>query len=1600
MYRLTVRFKDFNKIAYFRPPKLTIMKKLFLLIFIFFPIIGFAQLEAAWWFFGTNASVDFNSGAPLAAPAGSLSTDEGCSSISDSCGVLQMYSDGTTIWNRNGVPMPNGTGLSGNSSSAQSAIIIPDLGSTSRYFVVTIGGFTGLRYSIVDMTLNAGLGDVLPGRRDILIQQNTQEKVTAALSDNGNFYWIVTFEDGVYSSYPAAGGIILPSRGVNSIVPGTNGLSDARGYIRLSPNATKISNTSIGNPGTAWLADFNNVTGIVSNPIALTTPGTRNRFYGTEFSPNSQLVYLNANSNDTGNGCGATNTREILQYNINSGGGWNSSPVVLAATGANSGRGALQLGIDGKIYHARVCQNWLGVIRDPDVVGVGAAYTDDGIALNNNSREGLPPFITSFFEPSFSSYVAGSASGGSINQVDFCDQTPVQFEASTTDFCPTSTVTWNFGDGSPISTLMNPIHTFPGPGVYNVTLIVRNGGFRFTATSDITIYSNPIYNIVADVFLCDSDGDGIESRDLDVVETPQVLDMQTNPNYVVAYFLTQNQADNNVGAIALPYDFPLGTTTVYTRITNDENAISRLCFDTGSFDVIVASGAGASRPADLTNCDNDNNGFSTFDLTSTETEVLNGLPASAFTISYYNTAAEAGTGTNPITNPTTYTNVTVTTQRVFIRLQDNSPSGCTSTTEVDLFVWDTPIANPIMDTTICDVANDSSEIILLTDFDNEVLAAQTNPDYVITYHLNQADADAGANDQASPFDLTATTTFFARIDNLNNEPCFDTFSFTVSLDTQPVANPVATYRLCDDPSNDNSEVFDLVSRTPEILLTQNPADFTIEYFTSQADADLGSVGGATPVNNLYNSAGQIMYARIENTANTNCYDTTSFDIIVDDLPVATAPADLLICDDASNDGTEDITLTQFDADVLNGPTTPTFVVSYHLNQADADADAPGLTSPFTITTGTTTIVARIDNTVNPTCFDTTPITIILNEQAVANNVAEYRICDDASNDGLEDFDLSTQDSQVLGTQNAANFSIEYFTSQADADLGSVGGATPLPTLYNSGTATVFVRIQTNANTNCYDTAVVDLFVDPLPLAGTPADIIVCDDPSNDGTEDVNLSQFDSAILNGQTNPNFNVSYHASQADADANASPLSSPYAVNSTTPNLFARIDNAANDSCYTTTTFRFVISPTPTANPVMDRITCDDPGNDGSEVFDLRMANSEVLNGQTAGDYTITYHTTSNGAMTGMGTDQIMNDTAYASSTSTPETIFVRIEAISNPICFDTTSFTLTVSEQPTAGTATDVVGCDDISNDGFEEFDFSSQDAAIYNGQNTTDFNVTYHSSLTDADNDTNALSFPYTNTSRSQTIYARIENASNQDCYDVSTFRIEVFARPVIANQGPYTICAGVPETIDAGPGFSSYLWSTGETTQTIDVASGGDYTVRVTNSDGCDSTATVSVVASDVAVIERIDVGQFEVNTNTLTAIVTGSGDYEFSLDDFVYQDSQRFNNLYPGFYTIYVRDKNGCGTVSMDAVIIGGPPYFTPNQDGYHDTWQVIAVEMIPDASIYIFDRYGKLLKQVSATGQGWDGTYNGAPMPSSDYWYLVELADGRSFRGHFALKR
>jgi gliding motility-associated-like protein len=1768
------------------------MKKLILLVFFLLPFVGMGQGEAAWWFFGEFATADFNNGAPQSNILGSLDTDEGCSSISDACGNLQFYSDGTTVWNRTGAVMLNGTGLLGNSSAAQSAIIVPDLISTNNYYIFTVDtGSQGVNYSVVDMTLDNGRGGIISNRKNRPVRRgNVHEKISAVIHADNRSYWVMTYDDGSYQAFRVGGGAVNPTP-VQSLI--SSNLSDSRGTIKFNPEGSMLVNTSVGDG--AVVADFDNSTGVVTNQLSLglNNSTSADSFYGAEFSPDSSLLYTDMNSGSGGNFCSTTQTRAIFQYNIRASNG-NNNPRIITSSSGETIRGALQLGIDQKIYVARACAQSLGVIENPGSL-TGASYRANGLRLRNGSesKEGLPPFITSFFTPQFTTSdpsTAGGSGSGTI-RTDFCGGSTIEFDSSASDFCssPIPTFDWDFGDGN-TSSSENPSHTYLAPGNYTVTLNVTSFNLTRTTQQVVEIFETPVVaNPITSVSICDDDGDGFATRDLSIVETAQLLGSQDPAQFIVTYHATENIAENNGTSLTQPQDFPTGTTTIWARITNINSTNNNLCFAVTSFDVEVGTGNGAQQPDDFIICETDDNGFAEFDLTTLESQITGGGNPANFMITYHETAALAASGGTQISNPSTYVNQQVDSERVFIRMEQTGANACPPTTTfVDLIVSDKPVANTVSDQAICDVANDNTEDLTLTDFDSTVLGSQTNPDLVITYHLSQGDADDDIAGQSSPFDLTGTTTFFVRIDDSAQEVCFDTTSFTINLDIVPEANTVAEYRLCDDISNNGAESFDLPSRDIEVLDGQDPAQFSVEYFTSQADADMGSLGGASPLADNYSSAGQTVVARIENNDNRTCYDTTSFDLIVDDFPIATAPQTFNFCDDqndgvqnidltqfnsqvlagqtnpdfvvsyhatqndadagtpevalsydaplgdtllfvrvdnseneicfsttsftvrlsaqavantiaeyrlcdSSNDGTElfdlvsrdieildgqdsaqfsveyflsqadadlgslggatplpgnyngtgetvfarienndnracasttvfdivvdelpiasapqtfnfcdeqndgvqNIDLTQFNSQVLNGQTSSNFVVSYHASQNDADMGTPEVAVSYDAALGDTVLFARVDNSANETCFSTSSFTISLSEQAVANDISDYRLCD-ANNNGFERFDLTSRFSDVLDGQDPSDFSIEFFTSQADADLGSLNGAIPLPNNYRSAGETLFARIESNSNRDCYDTNTLVIFVDATPTTGTQPSLIVCDDVSNDGVEDIDLSQFDIAILNGQTNPDFEVTYHASQADANSGDGALSSPYTVSRSTPAIFARVDNRNNAECFSTTSFNFIISPTPTANPVDNIVQCDDPTNDGSEFFNLSDVFPQVLNGQNASDFDITFYASSADAQ--VPTNQL--DDPYLSSALTPEQIFVRIESVTNPQCADFTDFTILIEPQPTAFVAQDLSACDDKPFDGKERFDLSSQDDDILNGQDSSLFTVSYYLSQSNANNRINPLPANYENANDSEIIYARVENNSFNGCYDTSSFMLDVFSRPTIPNQGPITICAGVPETIDAGGGFSSYLWSTGETTRRIDVTSGGEYTVTVTNANDCDSTATITVVESDVATITELEVQQFEVKTNKITVSVEGPGDYEYSLDDFIYQASPVFDDLYPGFYTVYVMDLNGCGTVSKDVVIIGGPPFFTPNQDGFHDTWQIIAASTVPDAIIYIFDRQGKLLQQISATGAGWDGTFNGNPMPSSDYWYLVELGDGRSFKGHFALKR
>ena len=210
---------------------------------------------------------------------------------------------------------------------------------------------------------------------------------------------------------------------------------------------------------------------------------------------------------------------------------------------------------------------------------------------------------------------------------------------------------------------------------------------------------------------------------------------------------------------------------------------------------------------------------------------------------------------------------------------------------------------------------------------------------------------------------------------------------------------------------------------------------------------------------------------------------------------------------------------------------------------------------------------------------------------------------------------------------------------------------------------------------------------------------------------------------------------------------------------------------------------------------------------------------------------------------------------------------------------------------------------------------------------------------------------------------------------------------------------------------SFVWTLNgdllPTTQNAHLASEiGIYTVTATHVlTGCSGSSTATITGSSIA-LATASVGiDFQLNQTITISITGGSGQYVFSLNDGPFQTLPYFNNVLQGENSIVVKDINGCGDLVLTVYALKYPPFFTPNSDGFNDTWNINGLEDQPSSLIYIFDRYGKLLKTLKASGgNGWDGTYNGAPLPATDYWFTLMYTNRegleKEFKAHFSLKR
>ncbi len=445
------------------------------------------------WQFGFKAGLDFSSGVPVPTNYSQMNQLEGCTSMCDLNGQLIFYSDGIQIWNRHHNVMPNGYGLFGHFSSSQSGMIVPFPADPKRYYVFTVdhvGGSNGLCYSIVNMDLDGGSGDV--EQKNIRLVNPTAEKVTSVNHCNGKDVWVITHKKNSDEFYA----YLVTSTGVNAPVISHSGRSTITclGYLKASPDGTRIAAAHYG--AGLDLLNFNSITGVISNRQAiLDGPPNKELPYGVEFSSNSKLLYV-TNGGFPRPGVFRYN---IIQYNFldSSLTKIQSSKFELDADSTNfpvtifSG---LQIAPDGKIYMSVYGERYLAVINNPNIYGAGCNYSRMGLNLASPAwcGYGLPDFNQSYFKASF-------------EYTTSCKTRDVSFYSSKPGNAISSK--WDFGDpGSGINntaTIDSPLHHFSAPGVYEIKLIT-DLGCRYDTMKKIIKIDPAIVDLGPDKSICDN----------------------------------------------------------------------------------------------------------------------------------------------------------------------------------------------------------------------------------------------------------------------------------------------------------------------------------------------------------------------------------------------------------------------------------------------------------------------------------------------------------------------------------------------------------------------------------------------------------------------------------------------------------------------------------------------------------------------------------------------------------------------------------------------------------------------------------------------------------------------------------------------------------------------------------------------------------------------------------------------------------------------------------------------------------------------------------------------------------------------------------------
>lgn len=713
----------------------------------------------------------------------------------------------------------------------------------------------------------------------------------------------------------------------------------------------------------------------------------------------------------------------------------------------------------------------------------------------------------------------------------------------------------------------------------------------------------------------------------------------------VLYYETEQDAINRTNEINKygVYNNTSNPQTIYVRV---ESVTDANCYGTSSFGLEVGSIPLFNEPEDIVVCDDaSNDAVEVFDLNPTIEFIKKDIDDN-LTVTLHTSRYDAENGFNPI-DPifTNYYNP----QQIYARITNGTY--CHGITDFTLSIIQVPRTSEPSPQRVCDTDYDGLVTFDITLSELEILDLRQD-NLQITYHntLEGVDTDSDIISDPENFNnVSNPQTVYIKINNTVSN-CSVFWPIALVAELPPPTNDFKTYQICDNPN----KYFDL--NTINTVVVDNDPDAAMSYFTDYAAAESGTNPLSTDYN--YTTFMDQLYVRVQSISR-GCYYIYPFQLIVNPLPVANQPADMLACDDLSADGFEIFNLTSQDATVLGNQDPDSFTVSYHADGISAINGTNPLLDNYNAENGQT-IYVRIENKATG-CFSTTQFGVVVYEYP--NPLSPIVLCD-TDYDETVTFNIAQNENSLFATM-PGYIEVSYFEdlNSIDNDANAIAIADVTQYTNLSNPQTIYVKVY-NTMANCYNVIEQELIVNSPPAINDFGTYEICDNTERY----FNLNAINAVIVNAD--PDAVISYHATYQDAEQNMNLLATDYTYATTNDTIYARVESAER-GCYHVYPFQLQVNPLPNAFKPDDMEACD---TDYDTIFAFQLTNqdAQVLGGQDPNAFSVSYFISEADA----ANNQNVLDASYHVDMET--LIFARVE---NNItgCYSTTSFMAYVRRKP---------------------------------------------------------------------------------------------------------------------------------------------------------------------------------------------------------------------------------------------------------------------------------------------------------------------------------